>query len=111
MTIVPFFPARKDIAGITRSNPAIVTTTTPHGYLSGIIVRLFLPGDFGMNSLNEGIFTTEIIDALNFAINTDTRNLDPFTLAATTTQKPQVLPIAEDTDTLANATINPLPGP
>ncbi len=47
-----FQPAMRLIAAITNANPAVVTTTFAHLYLTGLIVRLDLPPAVGMPQAN-----------------------------------------------------------
>lgn len=108
MTISTWKPVSQIIDNITQSNPAIVTTVADHGYLDGIFVRIVLPGDFGMNTLNNQVFQATILSSDTFEIDTDTTFLDAFTTALAPKQSPQVIPVGEVAFTLQNAEHNTL---
>ena len=81
-----FMPAIRDILSITQANPAVITTTFDgtnpgdNGYLSGLIVRLNIPLNFGMQALNEQIFTITVLSSSTFSIPLDTTSLEPFSV-------------------------------
>lgn len=98
----PWLPAIKTIASITRANPAVVTTTSAHGYSSGYNVRIVFPFpyalSFGMYQINEMKGTITVIDSTSFSIDIDSTNFDAFTVG-TTLQSAQVIPIGQYTNT------------
>src|SRR5215467_4087571 len=108
--LIPFTPQAQEISNISNANPAVVTTTEPHGYLSLLLVRFFLPAPtyFGMPSLNGKVFEITVLSPTTFSVPTNTLNLDPFTLSGTL-QVPQVTPTAEDASILYQAERNALP--
>jgi len=75
----------------------VVTTTTDHGYVSGLLVRIVFPvgSSFGMTQLNtDGIYIIRAISTTQFQLlGLDTTGYDPFVLGANT-QSPQVIPVA-----------------
>jgi hypothetical protein len=110
-----FEPAMRLIAAITNANPAQVTTTFNHEYVTGTIVRLKIPESYGMveaNNLTGGI---SVIDNLNFTINIDTTLFTPFALNPVLAADPhndicpQVIPIGENSLILSAAEQNVLP--
>jgi hypothetical protein len=108
--LIPFTPQAQVISNITNANPAVVTTTQPHGYLSLLLVRFFLPPPtyFGMPSLNSQVFQITVLSPTTFSVPVDTTNLDPFS-EANTEQVPQVTPTAENAFILYQAERNALP--
>lgn len=100
------------IAAITNAFPAVVTTTTDHTYLDGLIVRLVIPPGYGMVEANQLFGTIVVTGTTTFEISIDTRYFDPFVLPVTSPdslQYAQVIPFAEDNSTLKSAVQNILP--
>lgn len=93
---------------ITQANPGVVTTTTDHGYLDGLYVRFYFPANFGMYQVNGNVYQITVLTNSTFAIDVDTRTYDAFNSALSTTQTPQVIPVAEISSTLRNAEKNNL---
>lgn len=100
-----FVPNGQIIQSITNANPAIVTTTTPHGYKNGLYVRLVLPEGFGMRQVNNQVYLIHILSNTQFSIDTNSTNFDAFNLLPAT-QKPQVIPVGEVALTLDNVVMN-----
>jgi len=78
-----FAPVSTVISNISNDTHAIVTTTTDHGYQSGMVVTIFLPktGNFGMTQFPNDYSSLIIVGAPNqFAIELDTTSFDPFVL-------------------------------
>lgn len=73
-----YFPAVRDIAAVTNDFQASVTTTFAHGYVSGTIVRLIIPPNFGMQLANQAQGTITVTGADTFTITVDTSQMDPF---------------------------------
>lgn len=87
-------PALKLISSITQGYPTTITTTLPHQYTNGQIVRIFLPQTggttlvngvllkgFGMSQINNlvGTITNTNVPTV-FTINIDSSNFDPFVI-------------------------------
>jgi hypothetical protein len=123
-----FYPAAKLIYSISKTNPAIVTTTNEHevvggvlvavpddhGYSSGLIVRIEIPEACGMQQLNGFAGEITVTGATTFAIAADTTNYDDFVIPlapnpAWAETCAQVIPFGENSLQLNNATINTLP--
>lgn len=110
-------PAVRIIEAITQSFPAVVTTSFPHSYGIGQIVRLRVPEGFGMTQVNNVQGTILAATDLTFAIDIDTTNFDPFvippnqvtTLVDAQTQYAQVVPVGEVNTTLKYAWRDVLP--
>lgn len=96
----PWLPNTNVIAGITNANPAVITTSSPHGYSTGLNVRVVFPfpytNSFGMPQINGLTGLIAVLSPTTFSIAIDTTNLDPFVIG-TTLQQPQVIPIGQQT--------------
>lgn len=114
-----FKPAMRIITNITNANPATVTTSFAHGYLTGLIVRIDLPQGYGMQQLGRlgrvplmQTFEITVTGSTTFTIPIDTTNFDPFTVPGVypaDAQYAQVVPVAEDNSILTQAVQNVLP--
>lgn len=104
-----FQPAMRIITAITQSNPAAVTTSFDHDYITGEIVRIYVPDTFGMRQIDK--LTGEItVTATNtFTIDINTTTFDAFSVPSGNVQYAQVVPIGERNDLLTAATDNVLP--
>ena len=54
------------ISGATQTNPVVITTTTPHGYLNGN--QVFISGIVGMTPLNGRGFTIANVTTFTFEL-------------------------------------------
>lgn len=109
-TVFPVYtPAMRIIAHITNAEKAVVTTTFPHGYIDGIILRLIIPLGYGMVEANQKFGAIIVTSPTTFTITIDTRLLSPFTIPETYYQYPQTVPFGEINSTLKAATKNVLP--
>jgi hypothetical protein len=97
------------IASITNDFPAVVTTTADHTYLTGLIVRLVIPPEYGMTEANQLFGSIVVTGVTTFEIFIDTRYFNPFVIPDTQYQYAQVIPFAEDNFTLSSAIQNVLP--
>lgn len=97
---------------------SVVTTldgTTPgaHNYITGTIVRLDIPHDFGMPQANQLTGTIVVVDSTTFTITIDTTLFQPYVIPSLTAPYPksfgQVVPIGEDNGILTAAVQNVLP--
>ena len=106
-----FQPAMRIITAITNGFPALVTTSFDHNYQTGLIVRLDIPQEYGMQQANKLFAPITRIDATNFAIEIDTRNFDPFIVPvpALIFTLAQAVPIAEITAQLYQAVRDVVP--
>ncbi len=107
-----FLPKRACISSISNANPAVVTTISDHNYVSGEIVRLVIPQEYGMQQANNLTGTITITGSTTFNIDIDTTLFDlyaaPVPLPSAYTSG-QVIPVGEVASTLAGATKNVLP--
>ena len=123
-----FFPSMRLIYSITKSRPAIITTTNNttvtggvlvavpavHGYSSGLIVRLLVPEACGMQQINDFYGEIVVIDAYSFSMDIDSTGFDDFSIPvapipAWADTCAQVIPFAENNASLLQATVNMLP--
>ena len=105
-------PAMRIISAITQANPASITTSIDHDYITGEIVRLRIPDTFGMSQINgkQGEITVTGNDT--FTINIDSSKFDAFAIPAPLPPAytcAQVVPIGEINSILTAATKNVLP--
>lgn len=73
-----FQRAMRVISTITNSNPAIITTSTNHQYITGMICRLNIPKGFGMQQVNQQQGEIVVLSDTTFSIDIDTTLMDPF---------------------------------
>jgi len=106
-----FQPAMRIISGITNANPALVTTTFDHDYITGEILRLNIPAGYGMEQANQLYAPIIVTSPTTFTIAIDTILFDTFIIPSTfpdDRQYAQVTPIGEINELLAAATTNVL---
>src|SRR4249920_1159720 len=99
-------PAMRIIAGITNSNPAIVTTTFDHQYITGTIIRIDIPLGFGMQQINQQFGSIIVLSPTTYSIAIDSTLYDTFSAASSypyNEQLAQSVPIGEDNDILTAA--------
>lgn len=105
-----FMPAMRDIAAITNAFPAVVTTTFAHGYLTGAIVRLYIPHNFGMSQANYIKAPIVVTSSTQFSILIDTSSFDPFVIPSVqpgcNLRPAQVVPVGEETYTFDSSFMN-----
>jgi hypothetical protein len=107
-----FQPAMRVISSITNSAQALVTTTIPHQYDTGMIVRLNLPQGFTMQQVNQKTGIITVINPTSFVVDIDTSLFEPFSSPTSfpdDRQYAQVTPVGEINSSLSDATRNVLP--
>lgn len=81
-------PAMREILSITQSNPVVVTTTfdgTNPGnnqYITGLVVRLYIPEGFGMPEINKKVRAITVLSDSTFSMDIDSTNFTPFVVPA-----------------------------
>lgn len=102
-----FVPKRRLISNVTVGTKAVVTTTEPHGYTTGQLVKLHVNKAYQM--VLDGVQTLVTLDPadpnndVNFVTTVDTTNQSSFsapTFPPAFTQA-QVVPITGDTQNIA----------
>lgn len=89
MTVVTYYPGYsqlqiqenllvRTILSITNSYPMIVTTSSDHGYVSGMMVTFLIPAQFGMVELNKQTVQVTEIASDTLTINLDSTLFTPF---------------------------------
>lgn len=104
-----FQPSMRIITAITQTFPAQVTTSFPHQYLDGTIVRLYIPKGYGMLQANQLTGIIVVTSPTTFNININTTSFDAFMIPAPQKQFAQVVAIGEVNETLLAAVQNVLP--
>lgn len=104
-----FVPHSAVISNITNSSHAVITTTTNHGFKTGMVVTIHLPkiGRFGMTQFPDGYSSVIIVGPPNqFAVFLDTTSFDPFVLdpkqsaqaTVSGTYFPEIPPISDEAE-------------
>jgi hypothetical protein len=108
-----FQPAMRIISAITNANPAVVTTTFAHQYVSGTIVRLDIPPADGMQQITGQTFPILVTGSTTFTVPIDTTLFDAFSIPVSPIPPyanicAMAVPVGEVSATLKAATINVL---
>jgi hypothetical protein len=108
-----YLPAVRDVIAITNAFPASVTTSFDHNYLSGLIVRMIVPGEYGMFQINKIKGSITVTSPTTFTIPINTTNFDTFVVPTEQPQQPlgnvaQAVPVGEDSDQLDQSFVNVL---
>jgi len=99
-----FVPDRSNITDITNASPAVVTTSTPHGLSTGMIVRTVVPNNYGMYQMNGQQAQVTVLNPTSFAcyqtlvptlVPIDSTNYNTFSAPAIPNLLSQVLPMGE----------------
>jgi len=104
-------PSMRIITAITNANPASVTTSFNHNYISGTIVRLDIPLGYGMTDANQQFGPITVTGLTTYTIPIDTTYYTPFAAPATfpeNAQQAQCVPFGELATQLTAATVNVL---
>jgi len=107
-----FLPRRKWILGITAANPAVITTSTAHGFAVGAKITIKNPdANFGMPQVDGLSGTVTAVTANTITTDIDTSAFAAFAyptsaVAATGVTHPQVVPYGEVATILTEATDN-----
>ena len=108
-----FQPAMRLISSITNANPAVITTTFDHDFVTGTVVRLHIPPGYGMEQADtlQGAITVTGTDTFTMPI--DTSLFDVLTIPGSIPwyvySYPHVIPIGELNSLLDAAVQNVLP--
>lgn len=102
-----FQPAMRIITAISQSNPAVVTTSFAHQYITGTIVRLDIPQIDGMQQISGITLPITVTGLSTFSVPVDSTQYQAFT----NTQYALVIPVGEVNGQFTAATYNVLPYP
>ena len=86
-------PSSLDILAITRAIAMVVTcvvnpVTESNTYIPGMLVRLTVPSSYGMYQANGLTGQIIFVSGLNFTLNIDSSQFDPFVVPAITDEQP-----------------------
>ena len=100
-----FTPYSNVVVSISNNNPANVVTMGPHSYDDGLLVRLNVPKNCGMQQINglQAEIAITAPDSFDFLV--DASNFDLFAYTSAD-QEAQVIPVGEQADSLTQAEIN-----
>lgn len=108
-------PAVRDISAITQTDPVVVTTTFPHSYLTGLILRLYVPPAYGMQQLNRRKGEITVTSPTTFTMPFNGTVMDAFVVppdpsipTAPLSNSAQSVPIGENTAILTQSFVNVL---
>jgi len=73
-----FQPAMRIVTAITNGFPCVVTTSFEHNYLSGLVVRLDIPNEYGMVQANQLFGPITYLTPTTFSMPIDTTFFTPF---------------------------------
>jgi hypothetical protein len=109
-----FQPAMRIISAITNANPAVVTTTFEHQYLTGTVLRLDVPVADGMQQINGMTFPIVVTSPTTFTVPVDSTSFDSFSIPVSPNPPyantcAVAVPVGEVNATLLAATQNVLP--
>lgn len=69
VTVPPYYyPNRAQITGISAANPAVITTSTNHGFTVGQQVRIICPTKFGMTQINNKMAIISAVTATTITL-------------------------------------------
>lgn len=93
---------------MTNSFPVTITTTFVHGYMNGLIVRLFIPEKVGMQAANNFYAPIAVTGPTTFTMPLDTTTFDPYDVPNVWYIRAygQTVPIGEVTETICLANVN-----
>jgi hypothetical protein len=105
-----FQPAMRIITNISNSNPCVITTSFANEYVTGLIVRLYVPQGYGITILNHVEEAITVLTTTSFSMPIDSSNMAAFIvpLPPLNDQYPQVVPTGEINSILYAATRNVL---
>jgi len=105
-------PSSLDITAITRALQMVVTcvvnsVTESNTYIPGMLVRLTVPNSYGMYQANNLTGQIVFVSGLNFTLNIDSSQFDPFIVPPITAQQPASMsPAGSRNLTYGNSTQN-----
>lgn len=101
-----FQPAMRVITNITNSNPVVITTSFDNQYVTGLVVRLYVPQGYGITLLNHVEAPITVLTNTTFSMPIDTINMPAYITPAGAEQFAQVVPTGEINSILYAATRN-----
>lgn len=77
-----FQPAMRIISSITQADRAVITTSFDHDYVDGLIVRLYVPKEYGMYQIDKKSGVITVLSDDTFRLDINTNNYDAFSIPA-----------------------------
>ena len=93
MVDLDFQPEWSEISAITQAINAVVTFTANHDFVVGQTVMFVVEQEFGMREINGEIAKILSTTDDTITVNIDTRSFNSFSLPASPSGVPQVLPV------------------
>lgn len=78
-----FQPATQVIIATSNSNPVIIQTSIDHDFESDIIVRIYVPDNYGMWQINKKQGKITVLSSDTFSMAFDTTSYDSFLVPTT----------------------------
>jgi len=107
-----FQPGMRIIDSITKGYPTTVTTTFDHDYSTGLVVRLVIPEDVGMQQIDKYVGEITVTGTDTFTVPVDSTSFDAFSIPVSPTWNQNtcalVVPVGADNDKVGLATRNTL---
>lgn len=100
-----FTPYSNVIIAISNTNPAVVMTLTDHGYDDGLLVRLNIPKNCGMQQIQGQAREIMVLASDAFSFPVDASNYDAFAYTSSD-QVAQAIPVGENAFSLTQAEKN-----
>ena len=71
-------PAMRLVTDITRAVITVITTSFDHDYETGLIVRLYVPRNYGMTQINHHVGAITVLTGDTFSMDLNTSAYDAF---------------------------------
>jgi hypothetical protein len=101
-----FRPQRMFITSISQADPAVITTSIDHNYMTGLLVQFFLPKDSHMQELNGKSYYITVTGDDTFTIPVDSTNYDAYVDPADPNICGQAVPTGEINSSVLQAVRN-----
>lgn len=104
-----FYPQKAYVTGITAANPAVITTSTAHGYVAGQKIRVKCPSVFGMTQIDGLLATIASVTTTTITTDIDSSAFTAFAWPAATAvpiSYAEVHPVGEANSILTAAETN-----
>jgi hypothetical protein len=85
------------------------TTTEANTYIVGMAIRLMVPVSYGMYQANNLVGTITAINGLNFTLNLDSTQFDPFVIPFVTSEAPATIAPAGSRNLVYSNTTDTVP--
>ena len=92
-SVTNFLPVRQIVSSVTNSTLGTVTTVDDHGYFVGQVIRLIVPGNYGMEIDYQQVKILTIPTSNSFTCDYDTTQLSPFVIPSPLYQVAQTVPM------------------